>query len=327
MDISFHYPPELLSLVVDTIPRLCRSKTDVLLFFHGAGVEEALLEDLRQQLRADRGSVNKFDIARTVLTRLNQKGERSLRERREILKRIVEFEDFSTCWPEDQLKAKGLVSEIRRVIDVKDAFTRMNLERQKEADSRKAAAEAARRSRLEREQKLAAVHREFCDAVVEQNPQARGTKLESAANALFAAHGIAVRESFRVVDEKDAHVLEQIDGVIELHDGLYLAEMKWLSTRVGVGDVSRHLVRVYHRGHTRGLFVSATEFTDAALATCLEALQRTVVVLVLVEELVLVLERRLDLKAFLKAKVQAAQIDKKPFVRIALDDPRLGGVA
>ena len=55
-------------------------------------------------------------MVRTTLTRLNERGEAALRERREILKRVTEFEDFSTCWPNDQLKAKGLVAEIRRVI-------------------------------------------------------------------------------------------------------------------------------------------------------------------------------------------------------------------
>jgi len=30
---AFHYPPEILSLLVDTIPLLCRSKKDVVLFF------------------------------------------------------------------------------------------------------------------------------------------------------------------------------------------------------------------------------------------------------------------------------------------------------
>lgn len=64
-------------------------------------------------------------IVRTVLDRLNAKGKPSLLERREILKRVTEFEDFSTCWASDQLKAKGLVAEVSRVIGVKDSFTRM----------------------------------------------------------------------------------------------------------------------------------------------------------------------------------------------------------
>ncbi len=136
MDIIFQYPPDLMNLLIDTIPRICRSKNDVLLFFKGAEVNPLLTNDLAVQLRMDKASINKYDIARTVLTRLNEKGEATLRERREVLKRITEFEDFSTCWPKDQLVAKGFVGEIRRVINVKDSFTRMNQERETEQKNR-----------------------------------------------------------------------------------------------------------------------------------------------------------------------------------------------
>src|SRR4051812_5530601 len=122
MDISFHYPPDLLSLLIEAIPRLCRSKKDVLLFFTGAAVAEPLLRDLAQTVRTEPDSITKFAIARAVLTRLNERGEKTLRERREVLKRIVEFEDFSTCWPNDQLIVKGLVAQIQRLVNVKDSF-------------------------------------------------------------------------------------------------------------------------------------------------------------------------------------------------------------
>ena len=58
MDISFHYPPELMSLLIDTIPRLFRSKNDVLLFFKGAGVSDALADDLRKTVRVNPDDVN-----------------------------------------------------------------------------------------------------------------------------------------------------------------------------------------------------------------------------------------------------------------------------
>src|SRR5690606_10958117 len=125
MDIPYHYPPELLQLLIDTIPRLCRSREDVLLFFRGAGVPERELAPLRTRVRAKEQGLHKFAIARTVLSWLNDLGEGALRERREVLRRVVELDDFSTCWPEDQLKAKGLVAEIQRVINVKDSFTRI----------------------------------------------------------------------------------------------------------------------------------------------------------------------------------------------------------
>ena len=132
MNIIYHYPPELLNLLIDTIPLLSRAKKDVLLFFRGAGVDNSIVDDLWLRVEQDRQNINKYEIVRTTLSRLNDKGEQTLRERREILKRVTEFEDFSTCWPNDQLKAKGLVAEIRRVVNVKDSFTRMRQAQEQE---------------------------------------------------------------------------------------------------------------------------------------------------------------------------------------------------
>ena len=96
MDISFHYPPELFQLLVDTIPLLCRSKLDVLLFFKGAGIDYQVMSDLWKRVETDRGNINKYEIVRTILTRINERSENTLRERREVLRRVTEFEDFST---------------------------------------------------------------------------------------------------------------------------------------------------------------------------------------------------------------------------------------
>jgi restriction system protein len=82
-------------------------------------VGDSVLSDLEARLRKDRNSINKYEIVRTVLERLNSKGEPALRERREILRRVTEFEDFSTEGPSDQLKAKGLVGEISRVLELR----------------------------------------------------------------------------------------------------------------------------------------------------------------------------------------------------------------
>ena len=89
MDITFHYPPELFELLVEAIPRLFRSKRAVLLFFEGAGVSFNLLDDLWQKVETDRTNIHKYEIVRTVLTRLNEQGEATLRERREVLKRVT----------------------------------------------------------------------------------------------------------------------------------------------------------------------------------------------------------------------------------------------
>ena len=125
MQVIHHYPPEVLELLVNTIPRLFRSKDAVLDFFVGAGTPEGVLCDLRAELASDRAGTKKAYLARSVLVRLNEDRDSNvlLRARREVVKRVVEFEDFSSCWPDDERDAKYYVAEIRRVVNVKDAFS------------------------------------------------------------------------------------------------------------------------------------------------------------------------------------------------------------
>lgn len=312
MNIIYHYPPELLQLLVDTIPLLCPRKMDVLDFFRGAGVPKEIIKDFEYKVATDRGSVSKYEIARKVLVRLNDKGETTLRERREVLKRVVEFEDFSTCWPKDQLKAKGLVAEIRRVVDVKDSFIRMRQERESELKKRldeerkKAAILSERRAKLEK------VKNDFYALFREPIPQKRGKKLEDVLNRLFNTYGILVREAFARVAPTGEGVIEQIDGVIELDGEIYLVEMKWWDKPLGTGEVSSHLVRVFNRNCARGILLSYSGYTEPAITTCKESLARMVVVLCGLQEVIQVLEREDDLANFLREKVRAAIIDKNP---------------
>lgn len=141
LDETYHYPPELLTLLVDALSVLCRSKPDVLTFLRGAGVPQSFLRDLEQRVATDRSAIRKHEIARTVLVRLNEAGESMLRQRREIVKRVTETESFATCWPADVHKAKGLVAEVREIVNVKDSFTPMRLEREHErAEAKRARA-------------------------------------------------------------------------------------------------------------------------------------------------------------------------------------------
>jgi len=317
MDIVYHYPPELFQLLVQVIPLLCRSKDDVLLFFKGAGVEAGMLEDLWQQVEIDRSSIYKYDIARTVLDRLNQKGEATLRERREILKRVTEFEDFSACWPDDQLKAKGLVAEIRRVVDVKDSFTRMKLERDKEIEKYQAEYQKQVEALKQKQAELSRIKDDLFAlfGMSESDRQRRGKLLESMLNRLFKADDILIREAFDIVGEEGEGIIAQIDGVVEIDGYLYLVEMKWWSKPLGKAEVSPHLVNIFNRGHVGGILISASGYTEPAIAVCKEALSQKVIVLCELEEIVMLLERRGSLKEFLKTKINVAALEKKPLFK------------
>ena len=67
----------------------------------------------------------------------------------------MEFESFDLCWPEDQLKAKGVVTTIREAVNAKDSFTRMKQERDAEREQTlghrraKQAAAAEKRAKIE----------------------------------------------------------------------------------------------------------------------------------------------------------------------------------
>jgi restriction system protein len=314
VDIVFHYPPELTQLLINTIPLLCPAKRDVLTFFRGSGVGDSVLSDLEARLLKDRNSINKYEIVRTVLERLNSKGEPALRERREILRRVTEFEDFSTCWPSDQLKAKGLVGEISRVIGVKDSFTRMKQVQEEERKVRLAEQQNKVRAAAERRNSMESIRSELGRLFGESDPVKRGKALEGVLNRLFALYGISVREAF-VLRVDGQGIVEQIDGVVELDGELYLVEVKWWHVSLGPGDVAQHLVRVFNRGHARGIFISASDYTTAAIASCKESLTRAVFILCGLEEIVFVLEQEKDLREFLKQKIQAAIVDKNPYHR------------
>lgn len=316
MDITYHYPPELFNLLIDTIPRLCRSKRNLLLFYRGAGVRRIDLADLENQVERDRDSINKFQITRTVLQKLNERGEPALSERRELLRRVVEFEDFSACWPSDELEAKGLVAEIRRIVNVKDSFTRMRQEREEERRRHLETKQQEAKATQERRKKFEAIRNDLCSLFSALNPQKRGIALEDVINRLFEASGILLRESFRRIGEEGQGIIEQIDGVVDLDGEIYLVEIKWLKDKAGLGDVSQHLVRVFTRGSSRGIFISATEFTEAALQTCKDALSQAVIFLCLVQEIVMLLERFGDMKEFFRQKLKAAVVDKNPFFKI-----------
>ena len=318
MDTPYHYPPELFQLLVDTIPRLCRSKRDVLLFLRGAGTERSIISDLEEQVRNDPDSINKFSIVQTVLSRLNEAGDATLKVRREVVKRVVEVEDFSTCWPQDRLEVEGLVSRIRSVVNVKDSFTRMHQERDAETrrnleDKRRETEELKRRR-----ENIEAVHKDFNRLFAMDDAHKRGKLLEGVLNRLFKENDILVRESFTLVTEPGHGVIEQIDGVVELDSHIYLVEMKWLKEPVGRAELSDHMVRVFSRSASGGIFISYSEYTTPAIDVCKELSSQIVIVLCTLQEFVMLLESDMSLVEFLKTKIQGSIIDKQPYTRVLL---------
>jgi hypothetical protein len=312
---AWHYPPELVELAVKAVSLLNRGKQGELDFFRGAGVPQMMLADLEQQLAIDRNAISKAEIARRVINRLNDAGDRMIGPRREILNRIVHTESFEHCWSDDRLPAKGVVAEIRDVVNRRDSFTRMKQERDRERAERvrasREAAERRDRQRAAREH----VKRDLFGLFGEHDPYARAKRLESVLNRLFALDGLGIREAFHVVGDEAEGIVEQVDGAIELDGEIYLVETKWLEEPVGTAEISPHLVRLFSRSEARGIFISQSHFTDPAIAQSKQALAQKVSVLCELEELVHLLEREADIASYLREKVRAAITERRPFHR------------
>jgi len=307
-DDVYHYPPDLMALLTDAIPLLCRSRADVLTFFRGCGVPAGMTDDLRRWF-------SKHEITRAVLARLNEGGDRMLAQRRELIKRVTQFQDFSVCHPDDQLKARGVVVAIRDLVNVKDAFTKMSLERERERQQRvqqhEAEAAAKRRGREERED----LRHRLAGLVSMASPQRRGIALEGVLNDIFRMDGVSVRDAFSIRNDH-GQVTEQIDGLIALGTQLILVEAKWHSEPLSKSDVSAHLVSLYSRGDVYGLVVSYSGFKPSAIEICKTALADLVVVLAEVHELLMLLEDPdASLGEWLQEKIIKASVDRVPLYR------------
>jgi restriction system protein len=251
----------------------------------------------------------------SMVTALNEQGDQALRPRRQVLKRITEFDDFGSCYPDNQLKAKGAVATLAQLINKKDSFTRMDQAR--EAEERKTR-EAARLQAAEVAAKREALDNVKSDLFAlfsEKDPHRRGKALEGVLNRLFAEDGIKIKEAFVVVDENGAGIIEQIDGAVEIDGTVYLVEMKWWKERLSRQEVGVHLASVFTRGSVGGILISNSGFHPSAVADCTAALSQKTVVLVELEEIVMALNQSVPIRELLRSKIQAAQLLKQPLTR------------
>jgi len=99
-DPAFHFPPDVFEAVVAAVPLLVRGKRDVLVFFQGCGVSRDYLATLEPWTTRD-SNKGKYHITREVLAYVNELGDTGISQRRQLIKRVSEFDDFTTCWPGD----------------------------------------------------------------------------------------------------------------------------------------------------------------------------------------------------------------------------------
>jgi restriction system protein len=312
-DPAFHFPPDVFEALVTAIPLINRGRKDVLVFFQGCGADRSLLTRLAQRMDADR-AFGKYPATREVLIAVNEVGDTGLAVRREVIKRVSEFENFAACWPSDQLKAQGAVATVRDLVNKKDAFTQMRNVRDEELRQHQQEQAARVKAENDRRAERLAVRNDLYALFGMADAQRRGLALEGVLNRLFSVERIKVRDAF-VVRTPTGSQIEQIDGVVTIDSQLYLVEMKWWKEKLQRGDVASHLVSAFNRGGVNGILIAASGYEDSAIEDCREALTRFTEVLVDLEEIVEVLDDDGSVLNLLRSKIEEAKLRKNPYFR------------
>lgn len=320
VDTYFHFPPDLFNLLVDTIPRLNKTKKDLLLFFENVGVPKQYLQTYYILLDRNRSQFKKFDVTREILAVLNEQAEKMLGVRRRLLQRVIEFDSFETCYPNDKDRAKANVLDIQKLVKLKDTVTKYENYLSKEQSEKI----KIQQEKIEKIRKSKAQFEDLCQRFSKlfsvQNPQERGKKLEKVLNDIFGYFKIGVKEDFVIYDDETGKNYEQIDGVVEINHYLTLIEMKWEKNPIGADKVGRFMSRLLVRKNVDGLIISYSSFTDTAISTAKEALSISVLALVDLKDIFEVLNREKDLAEFLEEIVKNVKLYKNPKPRVDISN-------
>lgn len=129
------------------------------------------------------------------------------------------------------------------------------------------------------------------------NSQKRGYAFEKFLYKFFSENNLEPRGSFKIIGE-------QIDGSFSFLNEIYLLEAKWTNSQINKSDIVVFNEKVNSKsGFTRGLFISYSRYTDEAIETFSKG-RNVSIVLMTVEELAIMLQRKINFTEFFKKKVR-----------------------
>lgn len=269
-----HLRPDLIEKLVTAISHLVWSKQAALDLFRNAGVPDGLFRDFQDQLQRDKDRVKKPIMARTILQRMNDAGDapNAIRMRRELVRRVVEWKDYTTCPPNCDAIARGAVAAVQEVVGKYDFLTEIRQDRDRRVSEHMHKVEVEREAHARRVTEWQSIKTDFAKCFGCADPHERGRAFEKVMNRLFLHANLSARPPFTLRGES-GKPLEQIDGSIELEHFIYVIEIKWWAQPVEQKEMGAFGMKVFLRDGTqvRGLFISASNYTEGAVQTATEA--------------------------------------------------------
>jgi len=289
------YPPDLIEALKDALRSIYWYKRQLRSFLENSRVPP---EITAQQQWSDPQEY-KAIIVDKIVNALVAKGDGSIGSIRELIRRVIEMNDFSHLLKEEEgrrlkKEAEVNVERLRQLVIQHNAKIRRQKE---ERDSRVKAAEQQSQS-TNRFLLLTQLKDRFNEVVAITDPRERGRKFEPFLFDLFNAFDLQPRGAFSLIGE-------QIDGAFEMDGSRFLMEAKWEKSPIGAREIRNFKEQVESKlDNTLGLFISINGFTKEGV----QAVQRSRPNLILLdgEDLSAALEGLIDLRELLNRKLRHA---------------------
>lgn len=321
MALSYHFPPDLFNLLVDAIPKINKTKKDLLAFFKNVGTPISLLNKYYSLISYDPKQISKKDITREVLEHLNSSDSNEyLGIRRKLLQRVVDFTAFNTCYDNDVDSAKARIYEIKQLVNLKDSVTKQEQFIESERQEKIKIKQQQLNMLTTSKNKFEYISDNFNKLFSISNPQQRDKSLEIVLSDLFTFFKIGIREPFCIADEETGKVYEQIDGTIEINTYLTIIEMKWENSPIGAEKISRFMGRLFSRNNVDGIIISYSSFTSTVQPTVKEWLNQKTVALVDLQDINKLLNLKKDLPAYLTSLIREVRLNKNPKPIISIEN-------
>ncbi len=278
-------PYEIKEQLIQCFGRCFHYKDNVESFFRSAGVSRELANKYRDQ--------PKFVWAKRLLNDLEESDNGRLLQRK-ILAQFCKLRDL----PDEVPDRNAGLDTLRKLKSLANKYSIEYEEKKQETKNRAENFKKKTDIVLERNQKLTELRDKFYSNVPATNRQKSGYELEDLLKDLFSLFEISYKKSYRTETQ-------QIDGHFKFDGFDYLVEAKWRADLPNESEIGGFQRKVRTKlESTRGLFLSVNGFREEVI----EQFNGLGANLILMqgEDLVHILEGRVDLRDALTKKIEKA---------------------
>jgi hypothetical protein len=290
-------PFEVRNQIIQCIGLCFHYKDNVESFFISCGVEKRLASKYKDQA--------KFVWARNLLNDLDEK-ENGFDIERRILTELCKFRNIPD---KDAPNPDAGLSALRKLkeLAIENKFEVEELK--KDSSQRKIIIKEKQKIIEERAETLIDLKNTFYTSVTSTNRQEAGYSLEDILEKLFPLFDIDYRRSYKTGTQ-------QIDGHFKFEGFDYLVEAKWRADQPNENEIGGFERKVITKlESTRGIFVSINGIRD-------EVIQQfngkgSNIIFLSGEDLIHILEGRIDLREALRKKIDKAAQEGQVFTQIS----------